>query len=232
MNERLEAIRRLIPEGRGVIDVGTDHGYLPVQLYKDGYSGRIIASDIRSGPLSAAKARADRAGAFDRISFLLCDGLEDCPTDAVDTIVIAGMGGDTICGILDRAEWCMSPEYLLILQPMTKAEILRFWLVNNGFSIETEALVREGETLYQLLSARFTSENTMLSDAELYLGAIGSRKNDALCPALLKQQRTRLETSLNGMRAAGQTDSPRYAFLSKTIQDMYKMEERAYGDGC
>ena len=87
MNKRLEAIRRLIPDGRGMIDVGTDHGYLPVQLYKDGYPGRIFASDIRPGPLAVARERADREGASERISFFLCDGLDACPPEEIDTIV-------------------------------------------------------------------------------------------------------------------------------------------------
>ena len=230
MNKRLEAIRRLIPEGRGVIDVGTDHGYLPVQLYKDGYGGRILATDIRPGPLSAARLRAEREGAQQRIRFSLCDGLDDCPPESVDTIVIAGMGGDTICGILDRAEWCMSPEYLLLLQPMTRAEVLRFWLVNNGFAIETEKLVKEGETLYQILGARFRNVNTPLSDAELYVGAYELQKNDPLFPEHLARQRARLEASLAGLCTAGQTDTGHFAFLAESVRELRLLEERIHED--
>lgn len=232
MNKRLEAIRRLIPEGRGVIDVGTDHGYLPVQLVKDGYGGSVFASDIRSGPLSSARERAEREGVGEKITFSLCDGLENCSPESVDTIVIAGMGGDTICGILDRAEWCMSPAYLLILQPMTKAEILRFWLVNNGFLIETEELVKEGKTLYQLLTARFRNINTPMNDAELFLGFTEKLKNHPLYPEHLTQQRARLETSLKGMRLAGQDDTPHYAFLSGSLLEMNKIKENTHDDRC
>ena len=207
MNKRLDAIRRLVPEGKGLIDVGTDHGYLPVQLHKDGYRGRLFASDIRSGPLSAARKTAEKAGAADAIRFLLCDGLEACPPDEVDTIVIAGMGGDTVCGILDRAEWCMSPDYELILQPMTKAEVLRFWLVNNGFKIEREELVRDGGILYQILCARFCGENVRLSDSELYLGAKGMIDGHPLFPAFLKQQKLRFETRIEGLLAGGKDDA-------------------------
>ena len=228
MNKRLERIRMMIPDGRGVIDVGTDHGYLPVQLAKDGYGGRIYASDIRPGPLSAAEGRAAKEGVRERITFFLCDGLDACPPQSVDVIVIAGMGGDTICGILDRAEWCMSPDYLLILQPMTKAEVLRFWLVNNGFRIETETLVREGENLYQILSVRFQNLNTPLSDAELYLGA---RRADPLYAEHLLQQRARLETSLAGMRSAGQSNTPHFMLLSDIVCKMNKMEEELHDNG-
>lgn len=108
MNKRLEAIMAHIPQnGRGVIDVGTDHGYLPAALFQRGYTGKLIAADINAEPLSKAKRTAESIGAEDVISLRLCDGLDGCDPSEVDTIVIAGMGGDTICGILDRAEWCM-----------------------------------------------------------------------------------------------------------------------------
>ena len=103
MNKRLEAIYALIGEGRGLVDVGTDHGYIPTALAQSGYAGNIIASDIKPGPLQAARRSAENAGVADKIDFLLCDGLDGCDPSAIDTIVIAGMGGDTICGILDRA---------------------------------------------------------------------------------------------------------------------------------
>ena len=150
MNKRLSALYDKIPPGVGVIDVGTDHGYLPAALAAYGYPGRIFASDIRIEPLRAAKKTAARAGVSERIEFLLCDGLALCPPDAVDTIVIAGMGGDTIVKILDEAEFCMDSRYLLILQPMTKPEVLRYWLAYNEFEILSEALVRETGGLYRL----------------------------------------------------------------------------------
>ena len=43
MNKRLEAIYALIGEGRGLVDVGTDHGYIPAALAQNGYPGKIIA---------------------------------------------------------------------------------------------------------------------------------------------------------------------------------------------
>ena len=124
----------------------------------------------------------------------------------------------------------MSPDYLLILQPMTKAEVLRFWLVNNGFAIQTETLVKEGKTLYQLLTVRFQNVNTALSDAELYCGSFDLQRSSPLFPAFLAQQRARLETSLAGMRAAGQTDAPHFGLLNDTAQEMNRIEEMLHDD--
>ena len=181
MNKRLQAIEALVRPGRGLIDVGTDHGYLPVSLARHGYPGALFASDLREGPLNAARRSAREAGLSERITFQLCDGLELCDPDAVDTIVIAGMGGDTVCGILDRAEWCLDPRYRLILQPMTRAEVLRYWLTNNGFVIEEERLVEDAGEIYALLSARFGGE-MRLSDAELYTGAFDLVEGERLWP--------------------------------------------------
>lgn len=179
MNKRLKLISEYIENGKGVVDVGTDHGYLPVFLAENGYGGNIIASDINADPLSKAVKNAASAGVSDRISFLLCDGLRKCPPDKVDTIVIAGMGGDMILKIIEETEWCMSPKYKLILQPMSKCEILRYWLAYNGFEISNELLVEENGTIYQIMIVTFGGY-TALNDAELYTGKYELSENKNL----------------------------------------------------
>ena len=222
MNKRLQTISEMIPDGRGMIDVGTDHGYLPVWLAKRAYPGRLFASDINPAPLSAARRTAAEAAVEDRIEFLLCDGLELCPPDAVDTIVIAGMGGDQICGILDRAEWCLDAVYTLILQPMTKAEVLRFWLVNNGFCLMEEKLVRDGSFLYQIIEARF-SKNMPLRDAELYAGAFGNIRRDPLCAEWLDSLIRRFEKEESGLLVAERTNAGRLAICRGVLRELAEM---------
>ena len=199
MNKRLRAIEEMVRPGVGLIDVGTDHGYLPVSLAQHGYPGRLIAADIGEGPLTAARRSAESAGLLDRIEFQLCDGLALCDPTAVDTIVIAGMGGDSICGILDRAEWCMDRCYRLLLQPMTRAEVLRYWLSNNDFVIEQERLVADGGEIYALLSAHFGGKQK-LSDAELFSGAFSQIRQEPLWPAFSAALRKRMEKQIRGLR--------------------------------
>ena len=230
MNKRLQAISALIPQGRGLIDVGTDHGYLPVELAKSGYAGHIYASDIRQGPLNAARRTAEEAGISDRIRFLLCDGLDQCPPELIDTIVIAGMGGDTICGIVDRAEWTMDGRYTLLLQPMTKAEILRYWLSNNEYEILREELVLDGGKLYQILLVRY-GVSRKLSDAELFTGAYALIHDHLLFPELLESCIKRFERQLDGMEK-GKTgaESGRYALLQHILLELKEMRARADGE--
>lgn len=221
MSKRLEAIMSHIQQySRGVADVGTDHGYLPAALIRKGYSGRIIATDINSDPLNKAVRTAESIGAGERISFRLCDGLAGVAPDEIDTIVIAGMGGDTICGILDRAEWCMTREFTLILQPMTKCEILRYWLVNNDFEIISEELVRD-DRLYQIITARFGGRQR-LSDAELFTGSIRLIGKSPLFPELLNMLKRRFKSAADGMRGSAEPEIKARRDLYQAI--LYELE--------
>lgn len=202
--------------------MGTDHGYLPVWLAENGYTGRIFASDIHSAPLASARKTAREAAQEERICFLLCDGLEDCPPEEIDTIVIAGMGGDLICSILDRAEFCLDGAYTLILQPMTKAEVLRYWLVNNGFRLTEERLVRDGRILYQIIRARF-EENMALSDAELYSGVFENIRNETLCAEWLDMLIRRFEKEEKGLLSSAAAEEGRLAICRGILRELLEM---------
>ena len=215
----------MVPDGRGLIDVGTDHGYLPVWLAKSGYTGHLYASDVNPAPLSSARITAREAALEDRIRFLLCDGLDDCPPQNIDTIVIAGMGGDLICSILDRAEFCLDAAYTLILQPMTKAEVLRYWLVNNGFHLTEERLVRDGGILYQVIRARF-SENMALSDTELFSGAFENIRKDELCSEWLDALIRRFEKEEKGLLASAKPEEGRLSICRGVLRGLREMREK------
>lgn len=223
MNKRLELIASILPYGRGFADVGTDHGYLPVYMAQHGYSGKIIASDINEGPLSTAVASAWQAGVEDRICFRLCDGLDGCGSEELDTVVIAGMGGDTICGILDRADWVMCRDILLILQPMTKAEVLRYWLTNNDFAICGEWLIEENGEIYQILSARFGAR-TPLSDAELFTGRYDLAVGNALFNVQLEALIKRFEKAAAGMGKAPRMCG-RQKLVTEILNRLYEMRK-------
>lgn len=227
MNRRLECLYSMINSRVGVVDVGTDHGYLPICLAERGYAGALFASDIHVGPLETAMKNASRAGLEGRIRFLLCDGLTLCPPDAVDTIVIAGMGGDTICSILDAAEWTMDARVQLLLQPMTKAEVLRSWLVSNGYVIERETLTTDSGMLYQALSARFHDRYTPLRDAECFVGSPDLAEDPVLYRRLIGMQRQRIETRLCGLIAADRdSDAGMQRWYRALLAEFTMLEEQ------
>ena len=227
MSKRLEIIASYIENGIGFIDVGTDHGYIPAVMAKRGYAGNIYASDINEMPLEMCRRNLDEAGFADRINFLLCDGLDCCPPDLVDTIVIAGMGGDTIAGILDRAEWCLDCRYKLILQPMTKSEVLRYWLSYNGFVITDERLIKDNGKIYQLLCSRFDGQNHPMTDCELFTGKLEMIKSEPDFPEYIELQKRRFIGSIDGLRRSNDESlHPRLAIYEKIYEVLINYDSK------
>ncbi|MBR4472266.1 MAG: SAM-dependent methyltransferase [Oscillospiraceae bacterium] len=223
MNRRLECLLHLLPkESRGIIDVGTDHAQIPIALAEEGYGGNILASDIAEGPLRTARAAACEHRVDDRIRFLCCDGLDLCPSDAIDTILIAGMGGDTICGILDRTEWIFNDDYCLVLQPMTHAEVVRYWLVHNGFRIKKEAVIAESGHVYQMFCAGLGKSERYL-DADYLTGRMDSDREGDDPHTLLLWERERLIKKRDGLRKACLEQSGEARFYENILLEL---EER------
>ena len=153
LQPRLQLLATLIPKGSRLADVGTDHGYVPVYLLQRGFISGAIASDIGAEPLQHAKntaAEYEVAG----IDFRLCPGLDAVAPEECDTILIAGMGGETIITILENAPWTKRGDHLLLLQPMTKVEMLRKWLADNGYTFTGERLVFDKDHLYPIMLVR------------------------------------------------------------------------------
>ena len=206
MSNRLELIASLAKNGVGVADVGTDHAYIPVILRRSGYKGNIIASDINEGPLEKARISLENAGLSDSVELVLCDGLSGVDSSKVDTIIVAGMGGDTITGILDRGlydmpEWASRSDYKLILQPVTKPEILRFWLVNNGFAITDEMQTEENGMLYQIICAQ-PGDSPKYKDAELYTGRLSQIQDSKYFDKLLNSYIKRFKLAADSLQNA------------------------------
>lgn len=154
LSPRLSCLRKWVPVHARLADVGTDHGYLPVSLLLDGICQQVIAADIGEGPLRNAKKTAEEYGVEKQMIFQLSDGLCQISPGQVDTIVIAGMGGETILHILEQASWVNDSRYTLLLQPMSKVEILRSFLAEQGYVIEQEQLIQETRFLYHAMLVR------------------------------------------------------------------------------
>lgn len=198
MSKRLDIIASLVSAGIGVVDVGTDHAYVPIELCKKGYKGFITATDINEGPLRKARLNLEKYGFKDRVKLVLCDGFAELAPDTADTVIIAGMGGDTAVGILDRAEWCMREGTKLILQPVTKPEILRYWLINNEFHIDNDILVKENGTLYQIITASFSLPQKYC-DAELFTGKYEYIKDSEYFSEHITRHKKRFLSAANGI---------------------------------
>lgn len=172
LDDRLSAVASLIRHGKRVADIGTDHGYLVAYLVENGICPCGIAADLRKGPLENARQTVIQQGLNDKIELILSDGLDKIPETACDDIVIAGMGGNLIAEILDKAPWTKNEKIHIIAQPMTHAEVLRQWFIDNGFTINKEKTATDGKRYYCIISAGYTGTKETYNFSYTYTGEI------------------------------------------------------------
>lgn len=228
LTPRLQAIANQIHAGARVADVGTDHGYLPVWLLLNGRIDWAVAADLREGPLNHAKETARHYGTMERMSFRLCDGLTGIDPEEVDTVVIAGMGGETISSILGAAPWTKGGVALL-LQPMTHLAELRLWLQENGYAILNEQIIREGKRLYSIWNVK-GGEMPPMSPAELWAG---QQSREPLRREYLAYIRGKAEKAMRGQQAASAPDQEAIAELEAVLSGLNQMEkELGHDDDC
>ena len=172
LTARLQSVADQVPQGAAFADIGTDHAYLPVWLLLNGRIRHAIAADLREGPLNSARETAEQYGVSHQVSFRLCIGLADISADEVDTIVIAGMGGDLIADIITAAPWVKNKRYELILQPMTSVEDLRQYLCDNGFMITEERAVSSQGRIYTVIKTVFVGVMVQCDPLFFYFGKL------------------------------------------------------------
>lgn len=170
LDNRLKQCAEMVSGEGTVCDVGTDHALLAAELITSGVCSKVIASDIKEGPLESARRTVEKYGISDKVELILSDGLEKIPLEGVSDIVIAGMGGETIADIIDSCEGLIYSDIRLILQPMTKAEELRRRLYSSGYAIDSEKAVEDGGRLYTVMTACWNEGWTELTEYEAGAG--------------------------------------------------------------
>lgn len=167
LTNRLLKIASLVNENKRLADIGTDHGYIPVYLLNEGKINFAILADINKGPLENARSEVKRNKLEDKVDLRLGSGIEVLKKGEVDEVIIAGMGGILIGELLEANKEVAHSVEKLILQPMQAQEELRRYLLNNGYEILDEVLVKEDFRIYEIIVAKYTSKNTVVDD-EIY----------------------------------------------------------------
>lgn len=153
LDNRLKTAAELCREGKVAADVGCDHAQLACYLAMN-KSIRVIASDVRDGPLEAARRTVAEAG-VSNVSVVKSDGLREI--DFADDVIICGMGGELIAQIIGGCRF-LNADTRFILQPMTKPNYLRCWLCENGFEIMEERAAYDDQRIYTIMYVKYTDE--------------------------------------------------------------------------
>lgn len=201
MTPRLMATAKFVEAGSTVVDVGTDHAYIPIWLSVNGVCSSAVATDINLGPILRARENIKKFGMESKIQARLSDGLAELAAGEADTVVIAGMGGILINRILAAAKHLYSSVRRYVIQPMTAVEETRKFLEQNGFFIENECLAKEDDKIYTVLCV---CRGQMRIEKSIYYH-IGKKlidNRDPLLPELLDGKLYEIDKAVCSMRFA------------------------------
>lgn len=224
LSKRLRVCADMVSRGCRIVDIGTDHAYLPIFLAKNNLISRAIASDVNIGPLKIAEKNIYNNGLEGIIETRISSGLKNIDEDEVDEIVIAGMGGNLISEILDECKFKNRFNKKFILQPMTCEYDLRLYLCGNGYFIEDEKAVCCKNKVYTVMMVRYVGRNYTFSEPYYYIGRI--LKNYSVDAKLYIEKQIRdLKNKKSGSIHLMDYDSEkRYEFIICTLENIIRGE--------
>ena len=224
LDSRLKKAAELV-SGRGIaVDVGTDHAYLAAELVMSGRCKKVIASDVKEGPLESARKTVERYGVSGSVELILSDGLENVPMDGVSDVVIAGMGGETIADIIGRCDQDSFENIRWVLQPMTKPEHLRKMLYEFGLHITEEYAIEEGDKLYVVMAAEYAPDFRYLTEFDALYGFFAD--GDEMGEKYRLREAERLAKIAENLKTAGKTEgAAHYAALAFKMKNGCKSEK-------
>ena len=172
LSKRLEVVAGYVDNNdKGVIDVGCDHGFLSIYLANRYKNLNVIASDINENALNSAKNNINACNLNDRIDIRLGSGVEVLnSSDNVNTVIISGMGANTIVGILKYSSKRLVNIDKIIIQSNTDLYFLRSNVVKMGYYIEDENLVKDKGIIYTVIE--FKRGRRRYNYKQLYLGPV------------------------------------------------------------
>ena len=196
ISKRLELVASFVTQGAVLLDVGSDHAYLPIDLVERGQIKSAIAGEVVEGPYQSAVKNVEAHGLNEKIQVRLANGLAAFEeTDQVSVITIAGMGGRLIATILQEGSEKLANVERLILQPNNREDELRIWLQDNDFQIVAESILEEAGKFYEILVVE--AGQMKLSASDVRFGPFLSKEVSPVFIKKWQKEATKLEFALN-----------------------------------
>ena len=196
ISKRLELVASFVPQGSILLDVGSDHAYLPIELIERGQIKSAIAGEVVDGPYQSAVKNVEANGLKEKIQVRLANGLAAFEEeDQVTVITIAGMGGRLIATILEEGLDKLSNIQRLILQPNNREDDLRIWLQDHDFRIVAESILEEAGKFYEILVVE--AGQMKLSASDVRFGPFLSKEVSPVFVQKWQKEATKLEVALS-----------------------------------
>ena len=167
---RLKKVAELVDKDASVIDIGTDHAYLPVYLYKENITHNITATDVSSKVLESSLKTLKKYNLDNKIPLILSDGFKNIHK-TFDIAIIAGMGTTTIINILKDT---INLPNTLIIETQNDYHLLRNCLNELGYKIDKEIVINEKNIFYIIM--KYIKGNEVLTKEELLFGKSNNKE--------------------------------------------------------
>lgn len=226
LSKRLKRIAEHVDKCESVADIGTDHGYIPIYLVKEGICEKAIASDINKGPIEKAKVNVAFEGVSNKIKCLLGPGLNPLKVGEVNGVILAGMGGNLTRDIL-LADMDKVKKYdFIILQPAQNPEVLREFLYKNDYEIIDEDLIKDEGRFYELFKVKYNENSEKLvfeDELEYEVSPLLREKNHPLFKEFIEEKINRCETILSFIKEDTEAAKKRKSDLEEKINKLKGM---------
>ncbi|MBO1197956.1 tRNA (adenine(22)-N(1))-methyltransferase TrmK [Staphylococcus simiae] len=179
LNERLKIVSNYITPGK-LVDIGSDHAYLPIYAIQQHICDTAIAGEVIKGPFQAAQKNVAANALQDVVDVRLGDGLSVIHhDDNVNSITICGMGGPLIAKILNEGQSKLNTHPRLILQSNIQTQSIRIMLQQLKYEIIDEIIMEEKGHIYEIVVAEFNENLKQLTAEQLQFGPVLlTTKND------------------------------------------------------
>lgn len=190
LSERMLMVSHLVSDGNAVADIGTDHAYVPIHLVRHGHCPRAIAMDVNQGPVEIAERNINAYGLNKIIETRLSDGLAKLRDNEVQTIILAGMGGDLMVRILSEGTHALKTPKELVLQPQSEWTKVRHHIHEMGYRIEEEDMVQEDGKYYVAMRAVSGYQSYYDEFQYVFGDCLLRKRHPVLKDYLLKEKKT------------------------------------------
>lgn len=201
LSYRLNKIVQKVTQNGIIADIGTDHAYIPIFLYKNNKIKSGIACDISKGSLQKAKDNIKKYNLQGKIQTRLGNGLEKISLqDNIDTVIIAGMGGMLMIDILEKGKYILENVKELILQPQKDIDKVREYLHKNNFKIIDDEMLKDDGKYYTIIKSIKGKEDILYKKEEYVFGRFEINNKCQILKEYIEDQLYKMEIVLKNIK--------------------------------